>query len=815
MPIYIATESTKLKIPDDWDGTKETWPLFKMRMEMACQKVNMTFLTTDATTTELTANALKKFAESLHEKAPQSALVDFLGSDRDFYRTRGIEMFQRLRSIYEPTHPNAISGIIEQLSSIRMKTGETPSAFKLRIELLNERLPKEVAYTPALLAHVAYKGLDKTRYSSFQENVRNGNKRVETLVGLFQDLETFDNMELKESTPEPAPILKNATAKKVTFDKSPTEQPPDASPFDWKGQKDLNTNQANWLLRKFTKGCIVCRTNAHEFVACPVIKDKFNVERINKSSSRTPEGSARPARANTSGDADPTPMTTAAPTDADAQGKCSPSVVSSVAPELSLSSITTSDSHLTSDSPSSQASNHLSTELNGADGNQWGGLRQETVSLPQDPSIDIDAMRIHRDNASRIAIAQAASSLFVCSPRLCMGRASKVSLDRIIRSGYACIDSGATHDMSNGQASDFANYRSLPKGSHVLVADNHPIECLGVGTKIWRIGGPRGHIVARREVLHVPALKAPLFSVRQHRRHQGCSFVADNKGCYLTFPTFSVPVDDSTDCLIAYETINPVGFDFSSCDYIQSAPAIRESLATVETQRAEDDRKSRSSSNSANGNAWKVETRASTRRLKEQLARFEESTAHAQQIKDEVTRLMREAEESERQATLSRPEAPLTEDEKRQLIQALVNSMQANGETDYLLVKDIESRYPRPYAKLDDNISKEAKDSNEDETAAYTLPSKPKGPKLPTTSTPADHPDTLPCDKAPSASPAVQCFTEQQLHRYFGFRNLKNWMDLQQTGQDTIKIVKGNELPLELGDVANIRHSRRNTIPIP
>jgi hypothetical protein len=55
MPIYIEMESIKLKIPDDWDGTKETWPLFKMRMEMACQKVNMTFLTTDATTTELTA----------------------------------------------------------------------------------------------------------------------------------------------------------------------------------------------------------------------------------------------------------------------------------------------------------------------------------------------------------------------------------------------------------------------------------------------------------------------------------------------------------------------------------------------------------------------------------------------------------------------------------------------------------------------------------------------------------------------------------------------------------------------------------------
>jgi hypothetical protein len=30
MPIYIAMESTKLKIPDDWDGTEKTWPRFKM-----------------------------------------------------------------------------------------------------------------------------------------------------------------------------------------------------------------------------------------------------------------------------------------------------------------------------------------------------------------------------------------------------------------------------------------------------------------------------------------------------------------------------------------------------------------------------------------------------------------------------------------------------------------------------------------------------------------------------------------------------------------------------------------------------------------
>jgi hypothetical protein len=61
----------------------------------------------------------------------------------------------------------------------------------------------------------------------------------------------------------------------------------------------------------------------------------------------------------------------------------------------------------------------------------------------------------------------------------------------------------------------------------------------------------------------------------------------------------------------------------------------------------------------------------------------------------------------------------------------------------------------------------------------------------------------------------LQRLTEQQLHRYFGFRNLKNWLDLETTGQATVKVIKGTERPLEIGDVANIRHSRRNTVPVP
>jgi hypothetical protein len=147
-----------------------------------------------------------------------------------------------------------------------------------------------------------------------------------------------------------------------------------------------------------------------------------------------------------------------------------------------------------------------------------------------------------------------------------MGRAHLVSPHKFINHGYACVDSGATHHMSNEEAANFMGYKTLPKGSHVLVADNHPIEGFGIGTQFLQING---RIIGRQQVLHVPAKKSPLISVRQHRRNQGCSFVADNDdGCYLTFPTFSITVDDSTDCLLAYEIVNPKGFDLSTCNYL-------------------------------------------------------------------------------------------------------------------------------------------------------------------------------------------------------------------------------------------------------
>jgi hypothetical protein len=105
-----------------------------------------------------------------------------------------------------------------------------------------------------------------------------------------------------------------------------------------------------------------------------------------------------------------------------------------------------------------------------------------------------------------------------------------------------------------------------------------------------------------------------LISVHHHQRNQGCSFLADNDGCYLTFPTFSITVDDSTDCLLAYEIVIPKGFDLSTCNYLQNEPDQIETLALTKTRRLEEKWKSRSpvqQNNTQHCVAWKLETRAS------------------------------------------------------------------------------------------------------------------------------------------------------------------------------------------------------------
>ena len=96
--------------------------------------------------------------------------------------------------------------------------------------------------------------------------------------------------------------------------------------------------------------------------------------------------------------------------------------------------------------------------------------------------------------------------------------------------------------------------------------ENKVIPIKGIGTICIQI---REHNIAYKEVLHVPALTAILLSSRGHRRiTQGCSFIADHSGCFLTFPEFTIEIDDHDDCTIACGKGNPQKLDFDSRLYL-------------------------------------------------------------------------------------------------------------------------------------------------------------------------------------------------------------------------------------------------------
>jgi hypothetical protein len=113
----------------------------------------------------------------------------------------------------------------------------------------------------------------------------------------------------------------------------------------------------------------------------------------------------------------------------------------------------------------------------------------------------------------------------------------------------------------------FVDYVDISaKGLVVRLGDeNQTIPIIGEGTLCMHIDGRN---VAYGQSYHVPAPMAILLSSRVHRRiAPDCSLVADHSGCFLTYPTFSVEIDDTSDCTLECLMIpNPetASYDFDS-----------------------------------------------------------------------------------------------------------------------------------------------------------------------------------------------------------------------------------------------------------
>ncbi len=126
------------------------------------------------------------------------------------------------------------------------------------------------------------------------------------------------------------------------------------------------------------------------------------------------------------------------------------------------------------------------------------------------------------------------------------------------------VDMGATNHMLPDRSA-FISY-NLVRHLRVCMGNNSYAPVLGQGTAIISLNG---QCLLIRNVLHVPALRVPLYSLRAHIHQGGCGFLGSfEMGMNVYFPGMVLSVDMSTGCHLSYK---PLGNSapLSSLHYVQ------------------------------------------------------------------------------------------------------------------------------------------------------------------------------------------------------------------------------------------------------
>jgi hypothetical protein len=98
------------------------------------------------------------------------------------------------------------------------------------------------------------------------------------------------------------------------------------------------------------------------------------------------------------------------------------------------------------------------------------------------------------------------------------------------------------------------------------MGNNSYAPVLGRGTAIISLNGQRLLI---RNVLHVPGLRVPLYSLRAHFCQFGCGFLESHEtGMHVYFPGAVLTVDTSSDCHLSYKPLGKTP-GLSSLHYVQ------------------------------------------------------------------------------------------------------------------------------------------------------------------------------------------------------------------------------------------------------
>ena len=132
------------------------------------------------------------------------------------------------------------------------------------------------------------------------------------------------------------------------------------------------------------------------------------------------------------------------------------------------------------------------------------------------------------------AVSTSSSSLPASLPSLLTQLAASPIAAPLTTGGLAVADTGATDHMLPDR-SCFISYKSVV-GLSVRMGNNSFVPVLGRGSAIFALNGK---CILGRNVIHVPGLAVPLYSLRTHVTQRGCGFFGtQDSGFLVYFPSF-------------------------------------------------------------------------------------------------------------------------------------------------------------------------------------------------------------------------------------------------------------------------------------
>jgi hypothetical protein len=421
---------------------------------------------------------------------------------------------------------NAIQNIISSMQALVLLDTEDLSVYRDKLENYNLQLSwVNQDMSSSFLVHLAQTQLSKSRYKHDIEALQISHTASGTsftsLADLCDGLERLDKLKglpyggaapIQKPTPSktPIPSKKPHTVGFVTAAADTSSLTPDTE-FEfhnesWVGAINLLETYVKQLRSMFK--CIQCHSNDHTLPSCPFMKSWI----IKK----------KPRSENTPNQ---TP-----------QAKSVGGVNSVLAPKVDESEIPDDNNQVTEDLIEAIDNHNGPVEFDLLD-----SLAITTINDQVSPYI---ALKHPLGAVRSVSSSQITNSSDTQNDTL------KYNL---------IVDSGCTKHMFPYKEL-FISYKETPS-SFVVLADKSKVPCFGSGTVRLFL---QSKAIIIHDVLHVPKLCSPLLSVRCFRRLTGCSFIADNKGSFLTFPTFILPVDDSSDCTIIGRACSSTKVDFDS-----------------------------------------------------------------------------------------------------------------------------------------------------------------------------------------------------------------------------------------------------------